>query len=127
MSKRHEKLSRWKMCSLCGRPLKAKFDDDPQHTTCYRCHQVPGHASLVEDVICTFDAKAKRFIVYMQLGKKRYVSTFEFDKPLKRLRPTEVGKVIADQLEQALVLMREDKALRVLDKPRLVLDGFEPA
>lgn len=127
MSKSHEKLSAWKKCSLCGRPLKAKFDDDPKHTTCYRCHQAPGHACLVKDVFCTFDAKAKRFNVYMQLGKKRYLSTFEFDKPFEQLHPTQVGQVIATQLEQALTLMREDKAMQVKDKPKLVLGGFEPA
>jgi hypothetical protein len=127
MGKRHEKLSGWKKCSLCGRPLKAKFDNDARHTTCYRCHQVPGQAARVKDVFCTFDAKARRFNVYMQLGKKRYLSTFEFDKPVKQLRPTQVGQVIATQLEQALTLMREDKAMQVRDKPKLILGGFEPA
>jgi len=126
MGKHHEKLSGWKKCKVCGRPLKAKFDGDAKHTTCYRCHQSPGQM-LVKDVAFAFDARAKRFSVYMQLGKKRYLSTFQFDKPIKQLRPTQVSQVIATQLEQALTLMREDKAMQVRDKPKLILGGFEPA
>ena len=126
MGKYHEMLSGWKKCTVCGRPLKAKFDKSPKHTTCYRCHQSPGQM-LVKDVAFAFDAKDKRFNVYMQIGQRRYLAAFRFDKPIKGLRPNQVSQVIANQLGQALDLMREDKALRVRDKPKLILGGFEPA
>mgnify|MGYP006293662389 CR=1 FL=1 len=38
MGKSHEKLSTWKRCAKCGRPLKARFDDCPAHTECFRCY-----------------------------------------------------------------------------------------
>ena len=126
MGKRHEKLSTWKRCTSCGRRMKAKFDDKPKHDKCYPCYTGSG-SMPIRDVAMTFDAKAGKMSVYMVLGKVGYLTTFKFSKPVKQLRPTQVGHLLATQLEQAADLMRNGNAMIADQKPVLELKRFKPA
>lgn len=125
MGKSHERLSGWKKCIKCGRPLKAKFDDNDAHKECYRCHS--GAQLRVRDAAFCMDAKTGKMSFYAQIGPKRYLLSFAHAKRITALKPSQLGHVVAVQFEQAIAMMRDGNALEVKDKPVFEVSGFKPA
>jgi hypothetical protein len=115
MGKRHEKLSTWKKCEKCGRPLKAKFESNPHHVTCFKCHL--GEPQLHDLAFC-LDAGSGKMTVYCAISGQRYLTTFDFAHKIKDFTPAAIGELVAKQLDQVLFVATGGGALQIKDRPR---------